>query len=126
MQPGSTRCWQLGRAGISFGNEFRARDREANRLEGDYLSIDYVKNAESMGERTWNVSTPTQLLQALTEARQETRSCVIVVEIEPHRYGPSSEVWWDVAPAEVSNDAETQAARAAYESERHEQQRFHY
>ena len=39
---------------------------------------------------------------------------------------PTSEVWWDVAPAEVSNDAETQAIRAEYEVDRNAQQRFHY
>ena len=117
---------QMGRVGISFGNEFRARDMEVNRLEGDYLDIDFAKNAESMGARAWNVSTPDELRQALQEARQETRSCVIVAETEPHRYGPSSEVWWDVAAAEVTNDSETQEARTTYESDRHKLQRFHY
>jgi 3D-(3,5/4)-trihydroxycyclohexane-1,2-dione acylhydrolase (decyclizing) len=117
---------QMGRVGISFGTEFRARDTEVNRLEGEYLDIDFAKNAESMGARAWNVSTPDELRQALQEARQETRSCVIVAETEPHRYGPSSEVWWDVAPAEVTNDAETRQARTAYESDRSKLQRFHY
>jgi len=90
---------QMGRVGVSFGNEFRARDADVNRLEGDYLNIDFAKNAEGMGARTWNVRTPEELQVALKEARSETRSCVIVAEIEPHRYGPSSEVWWDVAAA---------------------------
>ena len=60
------------------------------------------------------------------EARQETRSCVIVAETEPHRYGPSSEVWWDVASAEVSKNSKTKDARSAYESERFNQQKFNY
>ena len=29
---------------------------------------------------------------------------MIVCETEPHRYLPGSEVWWDVAPPEVSED----------------------
>jgi 3D-(3,5/4)-trihydroxycyclohexane-1,2-dione acylhydrolase (decyclizing) len=49
-----------------------------------------------------------------------------VAETAPHRYGPSSDVWWDVAPAEVTNDAETQEARKAYEADRQKSQRFHY
>jgi len=117
---------QMGRVGISFGNEFRARDQAVNRLEGGYLNIDFAKNAESMGARAWTVSSPDELRQALQEARQETRSCVIVAETEPHRYGPSSEVWWDVAAAEVTDDAETQQARTAYEADRHKLQRLHY
>jgi 3D-(3,5/4)-trihydroxycyclohexane-1,2-dione acylhydrolase (decyclizing) len=117
---------QMGRVGVSFGNEFRARDAGVNRLEGEYLPVDYARNAESMGARAWNVATLNELRQALDEAREETRSCVIVAEIQPHRYGPASEVWWDVAPAEVSNDLETQAARKAYEVERTGVQWYHY
>ncbi|MBZ0320345.1 MAG: 3D-(3,5/4)-trihydroxycyclohexane-1,2-dione acylhydrolase (decyclizing) [Anaerolineae bacterium] len=117
---------QMGRVGVSFGNEFRARSDATNRLEGEYVGIDFAKNAESMGAKTWNVSDPAGLTKALAEARQETRSCVIVVEIEPHRYGPSSEVWWDVAPAEVTNIKETQLARQEFEENRAKLQRYHY
>jgi 3D-(3,5/4)-trihydroxycyclohexane-1,2-dione acylhydrolase (decyclizing) len=117
---------QMGRVGISFGNEFRARDEQANELDGEYLTIDFAKNAESLGARAWNISTPDELNKALMEARQETRSCVIVAETEPHRYGPSSEVWWDVASAEVSKNSKTKDARSAYESERFNQQKFNY
>src|SRR5262245_40420972 len=44
---------QRGRAGHSFGNEFRSRDGKANRLDGQFLAIDFAKNAESMGARVW-------------------------------------------------------------------------
>ena len=117
---------QMGRAGISIGNEFRARDAQTNRLEGDYLSIDFAKNAESMGARAWHVTTPDELRRALEEARTETRSCAIVMEVEKHRYGPASEIWWDVAPAEVTNREVTQSLRAEYESDRQQLQRVHY
>ena len=117
---------QMGRAGHSFGNEFRSRDHHTNRLEGDYVCIDFAKNAESMGARAWHVKTPTNLKQALRDARTETRSCVIVVETEKYRYLPPSEVWWDVAAAEVSQDAATQKLRAEYEKGRQKLQRFHY
>jgi 3D-(3,5/4)-trihydroxycyclohexane-1,2-dione acylhydrolase (decyclizing) len=117
---------QMGRAGISIGNEFRARDAQTNRLEGDYLSIDFVKNAESMGARAWHVTTPDELRRAFEEARTETRSCAIVMEVEKHRYGPASEIWWDVAPAEVTNREVTQSLRAEYESDRQQLQRVHY
>ena len=117
---------QMGRAGVSFGNEFRARDPRTNRLEGDYLTIDFAKNAESMGARAWHVTTPDELRQALQEARAETRSCAIVMEVEKHRYGPASEVWWDVAAAETTNTEVTQELRAEYETDRQQLQRMHY
>ncbi|MCL4863286.1 MAG: 3D-(3,5/4)-trihydroxycyclohexane-1,2-dione acylhydrolase (decyclizing) [Caldilineaceae bacterium] len=117
---------QMNRVGHSFGNEFRARDGATRRLEGDYLSIDFVKNAGSMGARTWRVATPDQVRQALREARQETQPCVIVVETEKHRYLPGANIWWDVASAEVTNDAVTYELRQAYEEDRDRLQRFYY
>ena len=119
------RALQMGRAGRSFGNEFRARDAAANRLEGDYLEIDYAANAASMGARTWSVATPEELRQALREARAETGPCLIVAEVEKHRYLPGSGTWWDIAAAEVSGDEVTRQLREEY-VQGQAQQRFHY
>jgi 3D-(3,5/4)-trihydroxycyclohexane-1,2-dione acylhydrolase (decyclizing) len=116
---------QMARAGQSFGNEFRARDGKTNRLEGEYLKIDFAKNAESMGARAWNANTPEALRKVLQEARSETRPCVIVVETEKYRSLPGSNVWWDVAVAEVSQNPITQKLRAEYERDRDRLQRFH-
>jgi 3D-(3,5/4)-trihydroxycyclohexane-1,2-dione acylhydrolase (decyclizing) len=117
---------QMGRVGVSFGNEFRRRSDETNRLEGEYVKIDFAQNAASMGAKSWTVRTPEELQQALAAARQETDSCVIVVETEPHRYGPGSNVWWDVSPAEVTGIPETQKANEEYVQTRNSKQRFHY
>ncbi|HEV3260698.1 MAG TPA: 3D-(3,5/4)-trihydroxycyclohexane-1,2-dione acylhydrolase (decyclizing) [Gemmataceae bacterium] len=117
---------QMWRTGRSFGNEFRARDPRTNRLEGEYVPIDFAKNAESFGARSWHVFTEEQLRQALREARTEKRPCAIVVETEKHRYLPGGGVWWDVAVAEVSKDPATQRLRAEYEQDRDRRQRFHY
>ena len=117
---------QMGRAGRSFGNEFRARDAKSKRLEGDFVPIDFAKNAESMGARTWNARTPDEVRQALREAREERRTSVIVVETEKYHFLPGSGVWWDVAPAEVSHDAVTKKLRAEYEASKRKLQRYHY
>ncbi|MBI3734339.1 MAG: 3D-(3,5/4)-trihydroxycyclohexane-1,2-dione acylhydrolase (decyclizing), partial [Chloroflexi bacterium] len=116
---------QMNRAGRSFGNEFRARDPQSNRLEGDYLPVDYARNAESMGARAWHVATETDLRAALAEARQESRPCVIVVEVEKHRYLPGAGVWWDVASAEATRDPVTRKLRHQYERERARRQRYY-
>jgi 3D-(3,5/4)-trihydroxycyclohexane-1,2-dione acylhydrolase (decyclizing) len=117
---------QIASSGNDFGNEFRVRDHQVNRLSGEYVSIDLVKIAEGMGARTWLAKTPSEMCQALREARAETRPCVIVAPTEPYRYAPGSEMWWDVAPAEVSGDPNTQEIRKAYENERRKRQKFYY
>lgn len=120
----SIRALQMGTTGRSFGNELRHRDEATNRLEGEYVRLDFAKNAESMGARSWNVKSPSELRTALREAREETRSCVIVVETEKHNYGPGSGIWWDISPAEVTDDPVTRELRQQYERNR-ESQRFH-
>ncbi|MDE0184995.1 MAG: 3D-(3,5/4)-trihydroxycyclohexane-1,2-dione acylhydrolase (decyclizing) [Candidatus Poribacteria bacterium] len=121
----SIRSLQMLRAGRSFGNEFRSRDMERNRLEGAYMKIDFAQNAESFGAKSWHVTTPEGVRHALREARGESGTCVIVVDVEPHRYLPDAGVWWDIPAAESSGDPETQARRQQYE-EGLPLQRFHY
>ena len=126
---------QMWRTGHAFGNEFRARGGDEDggsaadggpRLEGDYLPLDIATIARGMGARAWNAATPDQVRSALREARAETRSCVIVCEVEKHRYVPGADTWWDVAPAEVSRSEVTQTLRSEYERDRAQLQRFHY
>jgi 3D-(3,5/4)-trihydroxycyclohexane-1,2-dione acylhydrolase (decyclizing) len=115
---------QLRSSGVDFGNEFRTRDPDSKRLEGSFVEIDFVKIGEGLGARTWFVSTGSELETALDEARAESRPCVIVVETDPYLRGLPSEVWWDVAPSEVSEDERTQQARAEYERGRAAQRAY--
>jgi 3D-(3,5/4)-trihydroxycyclohexane-1,2-dione acylhydrolase (decyclizing) len=121
----SIRRLQMGRVGRHFGNELRSRDGDG-RLDGDYVVLDLARSAEGLGARAWRATTPDELRAALDDARGESRPCVIVCETEPHRYLPDAYVWWDVAPAEVSELPEVQERRAEYERDRAALQRFHY
>lgn len=95
--------------GHSLGNEFRLRSPETGKLDdGDFVAIDYAKNAESIGLRAWNASSEDELRQALAEAHQERRSCMIVAQIERYSRLPRSGIWWDVFGAEVTHDETTQ------------------
>jgi 3D-(3,5/4)-trihydroxycyclohexane-1,2-dione acylhydrolase (decyclizing) len=121
----SIRRLQMLRAGRAFGNEFRARNG-GSRLEGEYLALDLAKVAEGLGAVALRAATTDELRAALESARREARTCVVVCETEPHRYLPSGEVWWDVAPAEVSSDPAVQEIRAEYERDQPTRQRYHY
>jgi 3D-(3,5/4)-trihydroxycyclohexane-1,2-dione acylhydrolase (decyclizing) len=121
----SIRQLQMARAGRAFATEFRNRDESTGRLDGDYVAVDLAKTAEGLGAHVWKASTPEEVRIAMSEAREETGTCVIVAETHPDRYVPPSNVWFDVEAAEVSNDPETQALRTVYEEER-KHQRFHY
>jgi 3D-(3,5/4)-trihydroxycyclohexane-1,2-dione acylhydrolase (decyclizing) len=120
------RAHQMHRAGRAFGNEFRHRDKKSNRLEGDYVKVDYVKTSEGFGARAWKANTVSELRNALRSARKEKGACVIVVETSSERYPPGSDMWWDVGVAEVSDDPVTRKLRRQYAKEVSEHQRFYY
>jgi 3D-(3,5/4)-trihydroxycyclohexane-1,2-dione acylhydrolase (decyclizing) len=115
---------QLRSTGCDFGNEFRRRNRTTNRLDGDFVEVDYAATAEAFGARAWSVDTASGLRAALDAARAETRPCVIVVDTDPYLRAPGSEAWWDVAPAEVSGDERTVRSRADYERDRAAQRHY--
>ncbi|MET7850161.1 3D-(3,5/4)-trihydroxycyclohexane-1,2-dione acylhydrolase (decyclizing) [Streptomyces avermitilis] len=113
---------QMGRSGREFGNEFRYRDGSLEigsgkpaRLEGDYLQVDLVKTAEGLGARALRATTADEVRVALTETRDHNGPVVLVVPVIPHADLPGAGVWWDVAPAEVSEQETVTQLRGEYE-----------
>lgn len=113
---------QMGRNGREFGNEFRYRDGSLEigsgkpaRLEGDYLQVDLVKIAEGLGARAVRATTADEVRAALAETRDHNGPVVLVVPVIPHADLPGAGVWWDVAPAEVSEQELVAQLRDEYE-----------
>ncbi|MFJ8510905.1 3D-(3,5/4)-trihydroxycyclohexane-1,2-dione acylhydrolase (decyclizing) [Streptomyces avermitilis] len=113
---------QMGRSGREFGNEFRYRDGSLEigsgkpaRLEGDYLQVDLVKTAEGLGARALRATTADEVRVALAETRDHNGPVVLVVPVIPHADLPGAGVWWDVAPAEVSEQETVTQLRGEYE-----------
>ncbi len=105
---------QMSTGSPAFGNELRYRDRASNRLDGSYIPIDFVKNAESLGATAYFAATAAELCQALEMAKGETQTVLIHVPVEVDTRVPGYESWWDVPVAEVSGESSVQQARAAY------------
>jgi len=113
---------QMVRSGREFGNEFRYRDGSLEigsgkpaRLEGDYLQVDLVKIAEGLGARALRATTADEVRTALAETRDHGGPVVLVVPVIPHADLPGAGVWWDVAPAEVSEQETVAQLRGEYE-----------
>ena len=102
----------LGSGG--FGTKYRYRG-EDGQLNGDKLTVDFAANAASLGACTFTVSRRDELLDALAEAKKQTRTTMIVVETDREQRVPGYESWWDVAVAEVSEMESVQQARSVYE-----------
>lgn len=118
---------QMGRNGAEYGNEFRYRvapldlaggtaNQKPARLEGDYLRLDLAGAAAGMGARAIRATTAAEVRDALSSTRGHPGPVVVVVPVIPHADLPGSGVWWDVAPAEVSDSPVTAGLRAEYEA----------
>jgi 3D-(3,5/4)-trihydroxycyclohexane-1,2-dione acylhydrolase (decyclizing) len=123
---------QMSRNGAEFGNEFRYRSAALSlaegggpakppRLEGDYLELDLVQVAAGLGARALRAVSAAEVREALESTRGHQGPVVVVVPVVPHADLPSSEVWWDIAPAEVSENPLVPSLRAAYEEGRSSQ-----
>src|SRR5690606_19311178 len=114
---------QRGSGGKSFGNEFRARAGQTNRLEGNRLPVDFAKNAESLGAKSYRVETLDDLRAALAAAKKDAGTVLIYVPVQPDATLPGY-AWWDVPVSATSKLPGVKAARRAYD-QAVEKQRFH-
>jgi len=101
-----------------FGTRFRYAGTERT------LPVDLAANAESLGATAVRVTTVEELEAALAEARRGSGTTVVHVETDPLVGAPSSEAWWDVPVAEVSELDSTRAARTEYERDKRTQQSY--
>ena len=113
---------QMWRTGAHYGNEFRYRQGDhmvtesgAKTLEGDYLDVDIVKIAEGLGAKALRPITADEVRQALADTRDHDGPVVIVVPTIQHANLPASNVWWDVAPAEVFEQPWIEEKRLEFE-----------
>ncbi|MFZ2021300.1 MAG: 3D-(3,5/4)-trihydroxycyclohexane-1,2-dione acylhydrolase (decyclizing) [Terracidiphilus sp.] len=106
----------LGQEG--FGTRYRMRNAQSGQLDGQPVAVDFAANASSLGAHTIKAANLDELKTALKEAKRQDRTTVIVVETDTTADVPGYDSWWDVAVAEVSENAGVREARARYEEAR--------
>jgi 3D-(3,5/4)-trihydroxycyclohexane-1,2-dione acylhydrolase (decyclizing) len=107
-----------------FGTSLRSRDKATGRLDGDVVQVDLAANAASLGVVVIRARTTAELTDALTAARAETGPVLVHIETDPLAVAPSSDSWWDVPVAEVSELDATAKARVGYEHAKARQRRY--
>jgi 3D-(3,5/4)-trihydroxycyclohexane-1,2-dione acylhydrolase (decyclizing) len=105
-------------------NQFRFRDASNGQLTGDPLPIDFAANAASLGAEVLCPKDRRGLVGALRQARANTRTTVIVLEVEAEARVPGYESWWDVPIAAVSGSESVREARREYEAQRSRERWF--
>jgi 3D-(3,5/4)-trihydroxycyclohexane-1,2-dione acylhydrolase (decyclizing) len=119
------RALQIASTGADFGNEFRTLDPDDERLTGDWLPVDYVGNAQSLGVTAFEADDAETLREALAAARDESRPVVIVSRVEPYRTIVGSDCWWDLGVPHTSTRPEVERAAGEHLRRAAERQRFY-
>jgi 3D-(3,5/4)-trihydroxycyclohexane-1,2-dione acylhydrolase (decyclizing) len=110
----------LGNDGM--GTEYRYRKNA--KYEGEAIAVDFEANAASLGAWTARTRTSEEFKSALSSARQQSRTAVVVIETEYDHRVPGYESWWDVPVAEVAESETVRAARQKYEDARRKERYF--
>ena len=105
-----------------FGTEYRYR-RNGN-LDGEVMTVDFLGNAASLGAIALRARTREDFTAALEQARSESRTTVIVVEVDLNQRVPAYESWWDVPIAEVTEMESVRAAYATYAAAKKKERYF--
>src|SRR5699024_3172362 len=88
----------------SFGTEFRYRDPKTGKLDGELMSIDFAKNAESLGCKAYTVRNEDELRKAVGDAKRQRVSTLIDIKVLPKTMTHDYESWWRVGVAQVANE----------------------
>jgi 3D-(3,5/4)-trihydroxycyclohexane-1,2-dione acylhydrolase (decyclizing) len=112
-----------------FGTQYRYRKDGSIGLDSDaaaaaVLPIDLAANAASLGADAVRVRSIDELREALTRAKQATRTSVICIEVDRYEGVPDYESWWDVPVSEVSTVEAVIAARQQYDAAKKKEQRY--
>ena len=75
------------------------------------MPVDFAANARSLGAHVIETGNLPEFKSALQEAKKQSRTTVIVVEVDREERVPGYESWWDVPVAEVS---EVEAVQEVY------------
>jgi 3D-(3,5/4)-trihydroxycyclohexane-1,2-dione acylhydrolase (decyclizing) len=107
-----------------FGTKYRFRSVKSGQLDGEYVPVDYAANARSLGAHVLRARDIAELKSALSEARRQTSTTVIVVETDPEKRVPGHESWWDVPIAQVSEMKTVRRASKDYEKQKRRERYF--
>ncbi|CAM3371165.1 putative malonic semialdehyde oxidative decarboxylase [Xenorhabdus nematophila ATCC 19061] len=102
---------QMSQGMGSFATENRYRNPQSGQLDGALIKVDFAKNAESYGCKSYRVHDEQQLIAALLDAQRQPRATLIDIKVLPKTMTHDYESWWRTGTAQVAdNPAITESA----------------
>ncbi len=85
-----------------FGCEFRYRNPESDRLDGDYIPVDYAMLAKGVGYDSHRAESSDEFVEALKKARSSDKPSLIDCKTARKSMTGDYGAWWRVGTPEVS------------------------
>lgn len=101
---------QMATGGANFNNMLQ------DTWHKELPNIDFRAHAEAMGAVAVKASSIAELEAALNAMKNETRTCVVVIDTDHLTTTSEGGSWWNVAVPEVSARPTVEAARKTYEA----------
>lgn len=101
---------QMGNGIGSLCTEFRYRNEETGKTDGDYIYIDFAKVGEGYGLKTYTAKTPDELRAALEDSKKQEVSTLIDAKVLPKTMAEGFKSWWHVGVASTSKSEKVQEA----------------
>lgn len=108
----------------SFGTEFRYRNPKTGKLDGAFVAIDFARNAESYGCKTYSARNEAELRTALEDSKRQTVSTLIDIKVLPKTMTGGYESWWHVGTAETAKKKSVRDAAAQVKQELDKARRY--
>jgi len=102
---------QMGNGIGSLATEFRYRNEETGKTDGNYVAVDFAKVGEGYGLKGYTAKTPEELRAALLDAKKQTCSCLIDAKVLPKTMCEGYKAWWHVG---VASTSKSRAVREAF------------
>lgn len=101
---------QMSQGMGSFGTENRHRNPQTGMMDGPLVKVDFAKNAESYGCKSYRVNDEVQLIDALEKAKLDSGCVLIDIKVLPKTMTNGYEAWWRTGTAQVAKNPEIVAA----------------
>ncbi|WP_323867024.1 3D-(3,5/4)-trihydroxycyclohexane-1,2-dione acylhydrolase (decyclizing) [Xenorhabdus szentirmaii] len=102
---------QMSQGMGSFATENRYRNPQNGQLDGALIPVDFAKNAESYGCKSYRVHNEQQLIAALLDAQKQSNATLIDIKVLPKTMTHDYESWWRTGTAQIAdNPAITESA----------------
>ena len=98
---------QMGNGIGSLCTEFRYRNEETGKTDGDYISIDFAKVGEGYGLKTYSAKTPEELRAAIEDSKKQEVSTLIDAKVLPKTMAEGYKSWWHFGVASTSKSEKT-------------------